>query len=135
MASGTYRMDRAMPAFTLLFGRESEMQVLDDLLDHIHDRGRSLVVSGGPGVGKSALLGEASTRAQDLGMLVLTVTGVQCEAQLPFAGLHRLLQPVLSRLGRLAAPQRDVMLGAFGLADAAAPDLFQTALAALDLLA
>ena len=124
-----------MPAVTLLFGREPEMQVLDYLLDHIHDRGRSLVVSGGPGVGKSALLGEASTRAQDLGMLVLTVTGVQCEAQLPFAGLHRLLQPVLSRLGRLAAPQRDVMLGAFGLADAAAPDLFQTALAALDLLA
>ena len=98
-------------------------------------RGGSLVLSGEPGVGKSALLREASARAARSGMLVLTATGVQSEAQLPFAGLHQLLRPVLGQLDGLAAPQRDAILAAFGLADAVAPDLFLTALAALDLLA
>ena len=125
-----------MPATsTSLFGRESEMQVLTGLLDKVHDQGGSLVISGEPGIGKSALLGEASARAQDRGMLVLMTTGVQSEAQLPFAGLHQLVQPVLGQAGMLAEPQREAMLAAFGLADPAAPNLFLTALAALDLLA
>ncbi len=125
-----------MPATsTSLFGRESEMQVLTGLLDKVHEQGGSLVISGEPGIGKSALLGEASARAQDRGMLVLMTTGVQSEAQLPFAGLHQLVQPVLGQAGMLAEPQREAMLAAFGLADPAAPNLFLTALAALDLLA
>ncbi len=128
-------MDQAMPAVTSLFGRESETRVLAELFDHLHDHGGSVVVSGEPGVGKSALLREASALAQDRGMLVLMCTGVQCEAQLPFAGLHQLLRPVLGRLDGLAAPQRGAMLAAFGLTDDVAPDLFLTALAALDLLA
>ena len=124
-----------MPATTSLFGRESETQVLGDLLDHVHDHGGSLVISGGPGIGKSALLRAACTRAHDNGMLVLMATGVQCEGQLPFAGLSQLLQPVIGQIGALARPQRDAMLAAFGLSDTAAPDLFLTALAALNLLA
>jgi DNA-binding CsgD family transcriptional regulator len=128
-------MDHAMLATAPLFGREIETQMLGDLLDQGHDRGGSLVVSGEPGIGKSALLQEASTRARGDGMLVLTATGVQCEAQLPFAGLHQLLQPVLGQVDGLAARQRDALLAAFGLIDAAAPDLFLTALAVLDLLA
>jgi len=136
-------MDQAMPAVTSLFGRESETllgresetRVLAEMFDHLHDHGGSLVVSGEPGVGKSALLRQASRRAQDRGMLVLMVTGVQCEAQLPFAGLHQLLQPVLGLMGGLAAPQRGAMLAAFGLTDDVAADFFLTALATLDLLA
>jgi hypothetical protein len=128
-------MDRTMPATTSLFGREVELQAIDDLLDHVRDSGGSLVVSGGPGVGKSALLGEASRRAQGRGMLVLTATGVPSEAELPFAGLHQLLLPILSRTSGLAASQRDALLAAFGLGDAAAPDMFPMAMAALDLLA
>src|SRR5208337_3714617 len=117
----THRMDQAMPATsTSLFGRESEMQVLTGLLDKVHEQGGSLVISGEPGIGKSALLGEASARAQDRGMLVLMTTGVQSEAQLPFAGLHQLVQPVLGQAGMLAEPQREAMLAAFGLADPAA---------------
>ena len=120
---------------TSLFGRDTETQVLDDLLDHVRDHGGSLVVSGEPGIGKSALLKEAGSRAQDRGMLVLATTGVQSEAQLPFAALHQLLQPILAQVDQLAPPQRDAMLTAFGLADAAVPDLFLTALAVLNLLA
>lgn len=99
-----------MPAVTSLFGRESETGFLPSCFDHLHDHGGSVVVSSQPGVGKSALLREASALAQDRGMLVLMCTGVQCEAQLPFAGLHQLLQPVLGRLDGLAAPQRGAML-------------------------
>jgi len=67
-------------------------------------------------------------------MIVLAATGVQCEAQLPFAGLHQLLRPVLGQIDGLAAPQRGAVLAAFGLTSAVAPDLFLTALAVLDLL-
>jgi DNA-binding CsgD family transcriptional regulator len=120
---------------TSLVGREREAGVLSRLLDHVRDGGGSLVLSGEPGIGKSALVREASQRGRDLGMLVLTATGVQSEAQLPFAGLHQLLRPVLPRLGELAAPQRDTLLAAFGLAEAPVPDPFLAALAALNLLA
>jgi DNA-binding CsgD family transcriptional regulator len=125
----------AMPVTTALFGRETETHVLGDLLDHVRDRGGSLVVSGEPGVGKSALLEEVSVRARGSGMLVLAATGVQSEAQLPFAGLHRLLQPVLGQVDVLPGPQRYALLAAFGMTDAAVPDLFLTALATLNLLA
>src|ERR1700685_828070 len=121
-----------MPA---LLGRESEVRLLGGLLDRVTDQGGALVVSGGPGIGKSALLGEAVHGARERGMLVLKVTGVQSEAVLPFAGLHCLLQPLLGRVDALGAPQRDAMLAAFGLTDAAGPDPFLTALAALDLIA
>ena len=91
--------------------------MLDRLLDDVHARGGSLEVTGGPGVGKSALLGEAAARAADRGMLVLRVTGVQSEARLAFAGLHHLLRPALGHLDQLAAPQRHAIQAAFGLSD------------------
>jgi len=109
--------------------------VLDRLFDDVHARGGSLEVSGGPGVGKSALLEEAAARAADRGMTVLHVTGVQSEAFLAFAGLHHLLRPVLGHLDRVPAPQRHAIQAAFGLSGGPAPDMFLTALAVLDLLA
>jgi DNA-binding CsgD family transcriptional regulator len=116
-------------------GRESELDLLDQLLDDVHGRGGCLEVTGGPGVGKSALLEEAAARAAGRGMLVLRVAGVQSEARLAFAGLHHLLRPVLGHLDQLAPPQRDAMRAAFGLSGGPAPDMFLIALAVLDLLA
>src|SRR3984957_19328338 len=132
---GYIGMDDAMPAVTSLIGRDAEIRLLGELLDRVPDQGGALVLSGGPGIGKSALLGEAARGARERGMLVLKVTGVQSEAVLPFAGLHGLLQPLLGRVDALGAPQRDAVLAAFGMTDAAVPDPFLTALAALDLLA
>src|SRR5580698_4851725 len=125
-------MDDAIPT---LLGRESEVRLVGELLDRVADHGGALVVSGGPGIGKSALLGQAVQGARERGMLVLKVTGVQSEAVLPFAGLHSLLQPLLGRVDALGAPQRDAVLAAFGMTEAAVPDPFLTALAALDLMA
>jgi DNA-binding CsgD family transcriptional regulator len=65
---------------------------------------------------------------------VLHTTGVQSEAQLPFAGLHRLVLPVLDHTDRLPGPQQTALLGAFGMTEAAAPDRFLIALAVLELL-
>jgi DNA-binding NarL/FixJ family response regulator len=128
-------MDRSVTAGRLLVGRESELRVLDQLLDGIQAQGGSLTVTGGPGVGKSALLAEAAASARSRGLLALQTTGVQSEALLAFAGLHQLLRPLLGHLDRLPTPQRRAIQAAFGLADGHAPDLFLTALAALDLLA
>ena len=49
-------MAEAVSAGRPLFGRESELDVLDRLLDDIHLRGGSLAVTGGAGIGKSVLL-------------------------------------------------------------------------------
>ena len=46
-----------------LLGRERELSVLDDLVDGILERGGALIVRGEAGIGKSALLREASDRA------------------------------------------------------------------------
>jgi DNA-binding CsgD family transcriptional regulator len=115
-------------------GRESELRTLDELVDGVRDRGAALVLRGGPGIGKSVLLHAARERAQGRAMLVLTTTGTQMEAHLPFAGLHQLLRPVVAGAHELPAPQRDALLGAFGMTEAPSPDLFLVALAALALL-
>jgi DNA-binding CsgD family transcriptional regulator len=118
-----------------LVGRERELGVLDGLVDGVGERGGALVVRGEAGIGKSALLAAASTRATEHGITVLTTTGVQTEAHLPFAGLHQLLRAIIAGAEGLPARQRDALLAAFGMADAAAPDRFLITLAALELLA
>ena len=118
-----------------LVGREHELAVLAGLVDGVGERGGVLMVSGEPGIGKSALLAMAGRRASDRGMRVLTATGVQSETHLPFAGLHQLLRPIITDADGLPVRQRVALLAAFGMTDAAAPDRFLIALAALELLA
>ena len=104
-----------------VFGRKHESDLIVRLLDEIESHGGVLVVEGEAGIGKSTLLAEANSIAHDHDMLVLSVTGVQSEANLPFASLHQLLRPLLARRGDLPAPQREALESAFGIADAAAP--------------
>jgi hypothetical protein len=118
-----------------LVGRERELGVLDGLVDAVSDGGGAMVVCGEPGIGKSALLAMANRRATDRGMQVLTTTGVQSEAHLPFAGLHQLLRPIIAGTEDLPVRQRVALLAAFGMTEVAAPGRFLIALAALELLA
>ena len=67
-------------------------------------------------------------------MAVLTATGVQSEAHLPFAGLHQLLRPVRERAVELPRIQRDALDAAFGLTHEVAPEPYRIAMAALDLV-
>ena len=103
-----------------LYGREDELQVVAGLVGGLAEgAGGALVVRGEPGIGKSALLAAAVALAA-AGVRVLSATGVQAEARLPFAGLHQLLQPVLPLAEQLPPRQRAALLSAFGMADAEA---------------
>src|SRR5215472_3758025 len=119
-----------MPA---LLNRQQERAALDDLLGALRSgRGRALVVRGEAGVGKSALLEYAAGAAADI--RVARAGGVESEMELAFAGLHQLCAPLLDRLERLPAPQRDALGTAFGLRGGGAPDRFPVGLAVLTLL-
>src|SRR5919112_6385480 len=117
-----------------IFGRERELARLERLVDGVSEHGAALLVRGEAGIGKSTLLAAAYRRAEAAGMQVLRTTGVQSEAQLPFAGLHQLVMPVLGRAEHLPAPQRTALLAAFGLVEAEVTDRFFVALALLELL-
>ena len=117
-----------------LVGRDHDSGVIFDMLDRLPARGGALVVRGDAGIGKSALLAQASALAGGSGMQVLRATGVQSEANLSFAGLHRLLRPLLPHIDPLPPHQREALMAAFGMIDGAAPDRFRIALAALDVL-
>jgi DNA-binding CsgD family transcriptional regulator len=112
-------------------GRKLEIDTLDDVLRS----GGSLIVSGPAGIGKSTLLIEAERLARTRGMQVLSVTGVQAETHLPFAGLHQLLTRIMRGADDLPSPQQDALAAAFGVVDGDAPNLFLVALGTLNLLA
>ena len=116
-----------------LLDREAERAALDGLLGDLRSgRGRALVVRGGAGVGKSALLECAIGAAA--GMRVVRAVGVESEMELAFASVHQLCAPLLDRLGGLPGPQRDALGVAFGLREGGAPDRFLVGLAVLTLL-
>jgi DNA-binding CsgD family transcriptional regulator/tetratricopeptide (TPR) repeat protein len=118
----------------VLHGRRSEREVLERLLEGVRGgQSRVLVVSGEAGVGKTALVGSAIGSAS--GFLVMRATGVESEMELAFAALQQLCAPLLDRLDRLPAPQRDALGVAFGLRAGDAPDRFLVGLAVLSLLA
>ena len=117
-----------------LFGRERELRVIEEQLDSVSDRGSALLVRGEAGVGKTAILEAAKSRAAAREMPLLAATGVPSETNLPFAGLYELLRPIVERTERLPGPQQGALRAAFGLADVPATELFLIALGALDLL-
>ncbi|MFJ6895675.1 AAA family ATPase [Streptomyces hokutonensis] len=118
---------------TRLVGRRAECAVLDRLVGAVRSgEGRSLVVHGEPGAGKTALLDHLARQAADC--RVVSVVGVQSEMELAFAGLHQLCVPMLDRVEALPAPQGDALRTAFGLCPGAAPDRFLLGVAVLGLL-
>ena len=118
---------------TGLTGRRGERDVLDRLIDAVRaGEGRALVVTGEPGVGKTALLDYLAGQAT--GFRVRRVMGVQSEMELAFAGVHQLCAPMLDHLEQLPVPQRDALRTAFGLSAGPAPERFLVGLAVLSLL-
>jgi DNA-binding CsgD family transcriptional regulator/tetratricopeptide (TPR) repeat protein len=126
-------MDRRLPGRTRLWGREQECTLLDELVSSIRrGESRSLVLRGEAGIGKTALLEYLIESAADL--KVARATGIESEMELAFASLHQLCAPLLDRLERLHAPQRDALRIVFGLSAGPAPDPFLVGLAVLSLL-
>ncbi|MFC9325585.1 AAA family ATPase [Kitasatospora sp. NPDC057015] len=116
-----------------LLGRTDERRALDELVEAVREGlSGAVVLVGEAGIGKSRLLAHAADASRDL--QTTEVTGVEAEAQLGFAALHRLLLPFLDRLEQLPGPQRDVLGSAFGLRTGPPADRFLTGLATLTLL-
>src|SRR5215472_4324603 len=118
----------------MLLDRLTERAALARLLEAVR-AGQSgvLVVRGEPGVGKTALLDDATESAADL--RIARVAGVESEMELAFAALQQLCAPMLDGLERLPGPQRDALGVAFGLRAGTAPDRYLVGLATLSLLA
>ena len=117
----------------MLVGREREIAHLVGLLDRArHGSAHSIVVRGEPGIGKSALLEELVDQAGEA--LVLRTQGLEVEAPLAFASLHRLLLPVMRLRDELPVPQARALRVAFGEEDGPAVEPFLVAVATLSLL-
>ncbi len=84
---GTTAGDAASGEFV---GRDRERAEFDHLLGALPGGGRCLVLRGQPGVGKSALLRWVAGRAAERRVSVLSITAVEDEFGLPYAGLHLL---------------------------------------------
>jgi len=97
-----------------------------------HGSAGCVVVRGDPGVGKSALLDDLV--GLDAGALVLRTQGLEAEAPLAFAALHRLLLPLARLRDQLPGPQARALGVAFGEEDGPTVEPFLVALAALSML-
>src|SRR5215207_8994573 len=116
-----------------LLGRADECAMLDGLIGDIRrGESRSLVLRGEAGIGKTALLKYLVESASDL--RVAPAVGVESDMELAFAGLHQLCGPMLDRLSRLAAPQRQALEIVFGRSSGGAPDRFLAGLGVLSLM-
>jgi DNA-binding CsgD family transcriptional regulator len=89
-----------------VIGRESELQVVDEFLSLVPGGPAALVFDGPPGIGKTTMWAQALARAPGE-FCILRAQPVEAEAELAFAALTDLLEPVLdSVLSQLPGPQQ-----------------------------
>src|SRR5438445_10863462 len=117
-----------------LVGRDAEIALLERAISEAAEHGGAVFVTGPAGIGKSSLLNVAATDARSRRHKVLAITGLESEADLPYAGLHQLLQPVLPSAGALPGPQKNALLTALGMRAGAPPEVFLVGLATLSLM-
>ena len=83
-----------------LFGRGPQTDVLTALIDGARGgEGGAVLVRGAPGIGKSALLASAETRASAVGFTVVRVLGEPARSDAPYAGLQQFAHS-LGEIGR-----------------------------------
>ncbi|WP_051367240.1 helix-turn-helix transcriptional regulator [Hamadaea tsunoensis] len=132
--------DQAPQWSTALCGRDDEVARLAALFarsgsdDEDDAVGAAAVVTGDPGIGKSALLEAARDLSRSAGFRTLTTVGIEAEAQLPYSGLQQLLRPLMSYADRLPQRQVNALRCAFGGDGDADFEPFLVSLAALNLL-
>jgi DNA-binding CsgD family transcriptional regulator len=117
----------------VLTGRRQELTLLAEIVEAArHGTAGSLVVRGEPGVGKTALLDELVSATGSAS--VLRTQGLEVEAPLAFAALHRLLRPVMRLRDQLPAPQARALRVAFGEEDGPTVEPFLVGIATLTML-
>jgi len=117
----------------LLYGRDPELQVLEQLTTSVgNGQAQVLVIHGEAGVGKTALMEYLAKKASEC--RVERAFGIQSEMELAFAGVHQLCVTMLDQAGELPDPQREALETALGVSSGPAPDRFLVSLAVLNLL-
>ncbi|MEV5384480.1 AAA family ATPase [Streptomyces sp. NPDC052721] len=118
-----------------LIGRATELAMLNGVIEQVRGgSAASVLLRGGAGVGKTALLDAVAVNAQAKGFRVLRATGVESEVTLALSGLHQLLYSLKDEFDRLPYRQRDVLKRALGLSPGTAPEQFVISVAVLELL-
>jgi DNA-binding CsgD family transcriptional regulator/tetratricopeptide (TPR) repeat protein len=117
-----------------LVGRREQTRAFEQALAACTSGGQSWALTGDAGIGKSVLLEHTRCAARERGYRVLSTTGIQSEAGLPYAGLHRVLGPSLGRAAELPEPQRRALEVALGIAGEGEAEPFLVSLATLTLL-
>jgi DNA-binding CsgD family transcriptional regulator len=119
-----------------VIGREPELTVLEEFLDR-DTPWLALLLTGGPGIGKTALWERGLHLARDRDIRVLAARPSGAEAELSFAGLFDLLEGIdIGAVGSLPAPQRRALEAALLRAAPmdAAPERFAIAAGFLSVL-
>ncbi|WP_320782889.1 helix-turn-helix transcriptional regulator [Streptomyces sp. CRN 30] len=115
-----------------LVGREADLDRVGALLER--HPGGTVLLSGEPGVGKSALLDAVAGAAAEAGVRVLRAAGAEFEADVSYSALNQVLLPLHGILGRLDAPAREAVSVATGFGAGPAPERLVVCNAALALL-
>jgi predicted ATPase len=105
-----------------LVGRGRELATLRSFLGAAAGDGATLLLTGEPGVGKTALLVAAAEMAAADGVRVIRGAGVEYETDVSFAGLHQLVDPLSEDLRRLPPSSRAAIEVALGIGSGPAPD-------------
>ncbi|MGO4299063.1 AAA family ATPase [Leifsonia sp. RAF41] len=118
-----------------LVGRAGELAALEELIaDTQKAQGRSILIRGDAGIGKSALAWEVERAAKAEGFTVLRCAGVRSGSLAGYAGLHDLLRPLFGGLGDLPDRQRAALEISFGRREGDSPDRLLIGLATMGLL-
>ena len=118
----------------LLIGRGREAEYIGSFVDRAASEGGALLLEGEAGVGKTALLEVAAARAAASGIRLLPAAGAEFEADVMFAALHQLLNPLFDSLSELDPPHRNALTVALGLGEGSVSSQLLIANAALTLL-
>ncbi|MFF4902751.1 ATP-binding protein [Streptomyces sp. NPDC001068] len=115
-----------------LVGRERDLDRVLGVFER-HPDG-ALLLSGDPGVGKSAMLDAVAATAARNGTRVLRAAGVEFEADIGYSALNQILLPLHDALDRLGAPGGEALTVALGFGAGPPPERLVVCNAALTLL-
>ncbi|WLW58737.1 ATP-binding protein [Streptomyces sp. YU58] len=115
-----------------LVGRERDLRHILGVFER--HTGGALLLTGDPGVGKSAVLDAVAGAAAESGTRVLRAAGAEFEADVAYAALNQILLPLYDALDRLDPAGREAMSVALGFGAGPPPGRLVVCNAALALV-
>lgn len=135
MQSSVYTADAGGGTSQGLVGRSCDVNRIEDLLGSV-DSGGAVLLSGDPGVGRTALLGHLAHRALAAGARVLRAAGTESERDVEYAALNQLLFPLWEQADAqdLDRAHHEALRVALGFGEGTPPERYLVSNAALVLL-